>query len=98
MELKDLIPTIFDKLEYKYRQQRHKEIDIIWKKFNKGDITREEYKEEFNKIEELYFNECMKQAHNQYQKRLVTGKVADRERKNYEYYRRLLWLLKTTEK
>ncbi len=54
MELKDFIPSLFDKEEYKLIIEKHKKLAPIWAKFNKGVITRDEYIAIWEQIHRVY--------------------------------------------
>ncbi len=54
MELRDLIPSLFDKEEYKLIIERNEKIDPLWKQFNKGVISRDDYIDKHDQIIETY--------------------------------------------
>ncbi len=64
MKLKDFIPSLFDKEEYKLIIERNKKLSPIWAKFNKGVISRDEYIALWEQIHRVY-NKKIKELENE---------------------------------
>ncbi len=54
MELKDFIATPLDNKKFQLIIERDKKIDPVWKQFNKGVISRDEYIAIWEQIHRVY--------------------------------------------